>query len=342
VAVRTSPWRLRQRLALVVTVAAAAPSLAFGVWTVAWFWPFLSAGVSALLMTGWALLVGGLCTWYGHVAANHLVGPLDDLTRALRRFDPSLGYVDDPSLRDGRLDPEEMTSLKRALRSAVERVGRERAQKEAVLAGLMHDLKTPLVAQSMLLERLQGRPAPEQVQPIVSELLRSSRDTAGRLNRLIDVLRVDSAAIGLERRAVVVDTVVREVVATLRPLAEARGVRVEVLGSGSATIDRDSLARAVENVVANAVRYAHGSVVVEVFESLVRVSDDGPGFSAPFDELADPFRRGIASETTTLGTAGLGLYIARRSLEANGGRLKLETTGGGRTTLLLYLGVAAS
>jgi signal transduction histidine kinase len=339
--VRASGWRLRQRLALVITVAAAVPSLAFGAWTVAWFWPFLSTPVSVLLMASWTLLAGGLCVWYGHVASNHLVGPLDDLTRSLRRFDPSLGVVDDPALREERQDPEEMIALKRALRTAVERVGRERAQKEAVLAGLMHDLKTPLVAQSMLLERLQGRPSPEAVRAIETELLRSSRDTAQRLNRLIDVLRVDSAALGTERRPLDLASVVTDVAATIRPLAEARGVTIEVRGAGTATIDRDALVRAVENVVANAVRYSRGRVTVDVYAGLVRVSDDGPGFSAPFDELADPFRRGVASPTVTLGTAGLGLYIARRSLEANGGRLKLESSGGGRTTVLLYLGVSA-
>ncbi len=329
-------WRMRRRLTLVVAFATGAPTVAIAYWVVTWWASALPVGTILTLVAVWSSLVALAATWYGTVAARHLIGPLEALATSLRRFDPSLGDAAHAALATSAAEPYETAAVRQALRQAVDRIARDRAQKEAVLGSLMHDLKTPLVAQSLLIDRL-NRGGEEERATIVVELARSSRGAVARLNRIVDVLRVDSPDLGATRSRLEVREIVEDVVADLGPLIAARTISLRVSGSWRATIDRDAVQRAVENVVANAVRYARSSVAVEVLGGVVRVSDDGPGFAEPFDELVDPFRPGPVSAERPAGSAGLGLYIARRSLEASGGRLKLEASAPGRTVVLLYL-----
>ncbi|QRN79292.1 MAG: HAMP domain-containing histidine kinase, partial [Nocardiopsis sp. BM-2018] len=139
---------------LVVTLAAAAPSVAIAYWVVRWLSEGVPLALAVSIVAAWTAAVSVAAAAYGVVAARRLVGPLEDLTKALRAFDPSLGDIGHPALIEAADEPSETADLKRALRGAVERIGRDRAQKEAVLAGLMHDLKTPLVAQQLLIEQL--------------------------------------------------------------------------------------------------------------------------------------------------------------------------------------------
>jgi len=337
----TGRWRIRQRLIFAVTLAAAAPSVAIAYWVVQWLREGVPLALAVTLVVGWTALVSLAAAVYGVVAARRLVGPLEALTKALRAFDPSLGDTGHPALVESVDEPSETADLKRALRGSVERIGRDRAQKEAVLAGLMHDLKTPLVAQQLLIGQLSVLDG-DRRETALYQLQLSSVGAVVRLNRLIDVLRVDAIDGRVERREVEVRVLVDEVVDGLAPLIAARDVRLETAGAWTTSTDADRVARALENVVSNAVRHARRSVDVHVHPGLVTVTDDGPGFAAPFDELVDPFRPGPVTYDRPTGTAGLGLYIARRSLEALGGQLKLGGSRSGHTVVHLYLGTGAT
>jgi signal transduction histidine kinase len=330
-------WRMRRRLSVATSITATAPILVIGAWIVGPFsdlQPF-SLGASVLLAV--ALGIAAITIWHAFISRRYVIDPLEEIALALREFDPSLGDSGHPALRLVADEPAETAALKGALGHAVARIGRDRSQKEAVLGGLMHDLKTPLVAQSLLIDRLDSS-SEEDHRLIMAELRRSSVGAVVRLNRLIDVLRVDSSTTYGERSLIDVRQIVDETIIDLAPLTSTRRVAVEASGSWVAVVERDAVQRAIENVVANAVRHAAGRVTVEVFAGLVRVADDGPGFAQPFEELVDPFQAAPARDGVAAGTAGLGLYIARRSLEAGGGRLKLESSTRGRTVLLLYIG----
>lgn len=104
--------------------------------------------------------------------------------------------------------------------------------------------------------------------------------------------------------------------------AERVDVRVE--GDPRATVDATRIRQAIANLVSNGLR--HGShVTLGVEEAagtvVIFVSDDGPGV----DPGIDPFRRG----TTTVGSSGLGLWLARAVAEAHGGTLELVPGGPG-------------
>jgi signal transduction histidine kinase len=154
----------------------------------------------------------------------------------------------------------------------------------------------------------------------------------GRLQRLVEDLlllaRGDAGALDLTRAAPVdLDDVVEHQVGARKgagPRIGTRGVRpVQVRG------DAGQLARAVTNLLDNAVRHARSAVAVTLAEDAGRavlvVADDGPGIpAADRDRVFERFTR-LDSARSADGGAGLGLAIARDIAERHGGGLVLDS-----------------
>nr|WP_279611416.1 sensor histidine kinase [Thermostichus vulcanus] len=123
-------------------------------------------------------------------------------------------------------------------------------------------------------------------------------------------------------------------------LAQDRDIQLRVEGQGWGKADEAELERALVNLIDNALRYARHEVVLTVMPEQIQVRDDGPGLPAPLEELAQPYVTQpihIAGHHYPTGSGGLGLYIARRILQAHGGDLCLLETGSQGTTLALVL-----
>ena len=102
-----------------------------------------------------------------------------------------------------------------------------------------------------------------------------------------------------------------------RDEAKRRGLLLEVEGAGLARGERLLVERALANLLENALRHAKSRVRLRVGEGVFLVEDDGEGLPLPLEALARPFLQGEGRR----GSAGLGLYTAKRVAEAHGGRL---------------------
>jgi signal transduction histidine kinase len=219
----------------------------------------------------------------------------------------------------------------------------EQARRSAFTAALMHDLKTPLIAANHLLTVVRDNEAltREQRIEVVSRLSTENRALIELVQKMVDAHRLELEDVPLKREARDLRVLVTEVLERLRPLSIERGVAISVQGEARARVDPKELERALYNLLSNAVRYARSRIEVEVFPGMLRISDDGPGLPEPLERLAQPFNGQpleIAGHRYTAGTGGLGLFIARRVLEAHGGKLVTETSGERGTVLLAYLG----
>ena len=212
-----------------------------------------------------------------------------------------------------------------ASREGTERLLRELAQKERlaalgrVAAGVAHEVRNPLASIKL---RLDLAAASHALPPAEQESVAAASQEIARLDRLVsDLLLVAGKKMG-PVSAVSLGALVRARVAALEPWASSLGIAVHSAGEGTASVDAESVARAIDNLVRNAVEASPGGAAVEiaVMESAagveVRVSDRGGGVpEARVSELFEPFF------TTKADGTGLGLAISRSIARANGGDL---------------------
>ena len=160
-----------------------------------------------------------------------------------------------------------------------------------------------------------------------THLLAENARLLGLVQQMADAHRFEREEVRLtllptDLRALLEAAALRE-----RSRAALKGFELTVSGSGRAEVDPAVLERAVGNLIDNALRYARSSIELRVTPTGLQVRDDGPGLpdQVTLQHLAQPFNAQpveIAGQRYTAGTAGLGLYIVRRIVEAHGGELR--------------------
>lgn len=205
---------------------------------------------------------------------------------------------------------------------------RERLKTE-LLAGVSHDLRTPLSTIVFTLQSLQ-RFAADHSPQAHAELLALAEKEARRLAELVDTL-LDASRIGAEGAPVRVTAVapaalVEAAIAALGAENDARKIVLRIDENlPPAAADEALASRALANVLSNALRHGGGAPVrIEARREgggiLIQVTDHGPGLGSDPESLFAPFVRGAAGDGRAPGL-GLGLSIARKFLESQGARI---------------------
>jgi len=226
----------------------------------------------------------------------------------------------------------------RAAREEAERAGRI---KDEFLATLSHELRTPLTAIVGWANILAGGTTnPADLEDGLQTILRNARAQAGIIEDLLDMSRIVSGKVRLDVRPVDLATVVRDAVETVRPAADAKGVRLHVVldpGTGPVSGDPSRLQQVCWNLLTNAVKFTprggRVQVALERVSSHVEVSvaDTGEGISDAFLPLVfDRFRQADASTTRRHGGLGLGLAIVKQLVELHGGSVAVRSPGPGQ------------
>jgi signal transduction histidine kinase/HAMP domain-containing protein len=227
-----------------------------------------------------------------------------------------------------------------------------RRQRDAVLANISHEFRTPLSAQlasiELLRDRLLQSPAgPDaQTRDLVLSLERGSLRLTQLIDNLLESVRIESGQDSIRSRPVALDEVIEEAVEMTAPLLAQRGQAIEVdLPYPLPTVRGDAprLTQVFVNLLANANKFAPaGSAVrvggaVEEGAVVLWVEDEGPGLpggpEAGGRALFDRFVRlaGEGEEPET-GGMGLGLWIVRSIVERHGGAVEAGAGSHGRGT----------
>jgi signal transduction histidine kinase len=204
--------------------------------------------------------------------------------------------------------------------------------KSNLVGTVSHELKTPLTSLRMavylLLENNLGELTPGQ-----RDLLESARADAERLlqilNDLLDLARLESGVAQLNRTFVPVEGLLEEMAREVRPMAQARGLRVEVRsspGAAAVSVDPDRIRHVFINLLSNAVKYSPEGGIVSLYAEpadtgFLRFGVRDRGRGIPQESLGrifDKFYRLPAQPETG---AGLGLAIAREIVLAHGGTI---------------------
>jgi signal transduction histidine kinase len=216
-----------------------------------------------------------------------------------------------------------------------------------LLSVASHELRTPLAVLKLRLDSVlrQARrlgPGTEKLTAGVETAIRQTGRLSQLIDELLDVSRIASGHLTIEREEVDLSRVVDDVLTRLRDFIERGGCAVDLRAEPSVwgLWDRLRLEQVLVNLLTNAVKYG-GAGRIEVAlsategEARLAVSDHGPGI--PAEQQARIFNRFVRAAPREVGGLGLGLYITREIVEAHGGRIHVESRPGEGATFVVEL-----
>ncbi len=294
------------------------------------------------------ILLSGTGAWF---LARHSFRPITAMASRAAEISATTLHERLPVVAD-----DELGALVRVLNDLLDRLEASFLQQRRFVADASHELRSPAAILRSEADITLSRS--HRTEAEYRESMAVIQDAARRLGKVVDDLfllaRVDGGQVVMSPEALYLEEVVRDTVRMVRPLAEQRGISVEIQDTVEASFrgDPDLLGRLLLNLLDNGIKHSPpGSRVLVSLTTrnddyLIRVVDPGPGIDAGVgDRIFERFfqvdsARSRDGDTLTSG-AGLGLAIGRSIAEMHGGRLELADSRPGRTEFLLTLPIPA-
>jgi signal transduction histidine kinase len=257
--------------------------------------------------------------------------PVDRLGQALAaRGGEALEPVDSTGL------PRELLPLVDGFNRLLQRLGQLFAAQRALVADAAHELRTPLAVVRLQAQALEQAGEPQEREE-AAQALRGGLERAGRLvQQLLTLARQEPGAPAAPPQPLRLDSLLREVLAELAPLAHEKNLELSLHAAGPVEVigDAGGLQALAGNLVDNALRYtpAPGTVSVHLEaqggNAVLRVCDSGPGIAPAL--RAPALQRFSRLPGNAASGSGLGLAIAVAVVERHRGRMELgEAENGG-------------
>ena len=277
------------------------------------------------------------------IAKDRTECPIDDSAAPIRNYQGEvvgtvLVFRDISERKRMEVERERLLAAAQAAQKEAEQANR---LKDEFLATASHELRTPLTAVvgwSRLLRT--GKLDAENSARALDSIERNATLQTKLIDDLLDVSRIITGKLTLDRGAIEMAHVVSDAMNTLRPAADAKHITIETsfdAEAGPVLGDANRLQQVMWNLLSNAVKftpkYGHIEVALQCVNSEVQVSvgDSGEGISSEFlPYVFDRFSQGNSKSTRSHSGLGLGLAIVRQLVELHGGTVKAHSDGPGR------------
>ncbi|MEE8722930.1 MAG: ATP-binding protein [Eggerthellaceae bacterium] len=237
------------------------------------------------------------------------------------------------------------------LEDSAARAARDEQSRKELIAGISHDLRSPLASIQGYVEGLLDGVAatPERQRRYLQVIERKARDIDGMLAQLLAYSKLDLGESAVALEPVRLDDAVREQVADLDAVLAPEGLDLSCghLDAAPVLADRTLLARIMRNVADNCMKYGRSadgrprlraSVTVQGETARLRLADQGPGVaSEALGRLFNPLYRADAARTNPAQGSGLGLAVVARAAEAMGGAAHAENAPEGGLVVVVAL-----
>lgn len=257
-----------------------------------------------------------------------LTQPLSRLTVTAGRLFSGADKVEIP-----QGGPREIRELSIAFRDMRDRIKRLISDRTQTLAAISHDLRTPLTRLRLRMESIPD----DSVRASVSADL---QDMEEMIESTLLFLKGESGDEPVQTLDLV--TVLDSITGDIAD----EGGNAIITGDRSAIIlgRRLALKRAFGNILSNAIKYGNAArthVQVEAGNALITIEDDGPGIpESEHDRVFEPFYRLEGSRGKETGGYGLGLTVARTTIQAHGGTIQLSNRAPRGLTVAIALPVS--
>lgn len=322
-----------------------------GSWALAGALTFLNVWLTARLMfasqhdlrlaTVLLLFAGGIAMSLGYFLAAALTDSIAQLTAGAQAV--ARGQLDVRVPVAGRNEMAELAASFNEMAAQLQATDQERRDLEAMRRNLVawagHDLRTPLASVQAIIEALADGMVDDAdtQQRYLRTARRDVQVLAALIDDLFDLAQFDAGRLLLDRHPTPIADLVSNTIERYAELAARH--QVALAGDAGpdliADLDAQKIERVLTNLVGNALRHtpAGGRVQVRAAAAAgqveIEVIDTGEGIGAEdLPHVFDQFYRGEKSRSRTTGGAGLGLAIARRIVEAHGGRIWAESRAG--------------
>jgi two-component system osmolarity sensor histidine kinase EnvZ len=280
----------------------------------------------ALQWLGWALLALLLSLAGAWLIATRISRPLAVLTRAAQQV--GRGERPAPTPEDGPREIATLASAFNQMSADLERLERDRA---TVLAGISHDLRTPLARLRLGLEMLDGD----------AEMRDGLASDIEEMDKIIGQFLSFAKGESETRSDTQLDALAAEIAQRYARLGKVVTHAASGTQAGTLPLAAMAVRRAIANLVDNALRYAGAPVEIETRRepdrAVLEVRDRGPGIPPDqVERMKQPFTR-LEAARSDAGGSGLGLAIVERVARLHGGSLELlPREGGGLVARLAF------
>ncbi len=288
-------------------------------------------GPKPIIALAWTLLAGFLATllitW---ILAGRITAPVARLLKAVKR----IGQGEKPP-KLPETGGSELAELAQAFNQSSQQLQAKRENQTTLLAGISHDLRSPLARMKMVL----GVLAEEQSSPMIQKMEGDIAEMDSLIGSQLELARA-------QEQEAATTTPIKQLLNDLIDGAEAREPgRLTLRISTQCTINvaQVSLRRCLDNLITNALRYsdqAQVEVVCKQYHNAVYISvrDRGPGIPEELMEtIFRPFYRVESSRNRSTGGCGLGLAITRQLAETHGWYVAIKARRGGGISAWLII-----
>jgi len=218
--------------------------------------------------------------------------------------------------------------------------------KSNIIANVSHELRTPITIAKGFIELAMMEEDEKERENNLKSAIRALIRLNDTVEDLIQVANIERRDARLTREVIDLGELLEEAIDEKRGSAEERGVSITLNAEPGCTVSGDppKLKRALLNILDNAIKFNRpgGKVVVklEQKEDWVKVAVSDTGIGIPEDRLEDVFKpltQLDPSPTRRYGGTGTGLAVAKRTIEAHGGRIWAESKRGEGTTFHILL-----
>ncbi len=243
--------------------------------------------------------------------------------------------------------PEELKGLAASFNRTFDSLENAFNRQKQFAADASHELRTPL---SVIISQgeiaLRRERTAEEYKKTVTAIIDTAKMMSQIVQKLLTLARLSSDKVELEIEDINICKTIHEAVKLLNPLAEQKGISINISGNEQPVIrgDRASLLELFTNLIDNAVKYniPQGKIDISIGKEMdfivTEIRDTGIGISeGDLDRVFDRFYRVDKSRSRESGGVGLGLSICDEIVKLHGGRIEIKSKVGEGTAVTVYL-----